>query len=94
MALFFRTERGVAYLKITLQELIDYSDNSAPACDNCLDLLKETEEVVLIPLLNEAFCPKCAKERLAQVVRYPEDAHIERRRELFWRNWFGITEGG
>lgn len=92
MAHFHRTERGTPWLKITCQELSDYSENSRPICDECLTSLIGCDEVVLIPIFNEAFCPKCGKERLARAHRYPEDIPIEERRAQFYKDYFKIRE--
>ena len=48
------------------------------------------DNITLIPILNEAFCPECAPKRLADLRRYPEDWEVEERRVKFWLNYFGI----
>lgn len=92
MAKFLRNEKGVAYIKLTWLELAKYSQNMSPVCDGCLKDLIGYENLILIPLLNEAFYSKCGMETLARVKKYPEDAKIEKRREDFYKNYFGIEE--
>lgn len=92
MAKFHRTENGTAWLEITCEELSGYSGMDRPICDECLRSLVGCKNIALVPILNEAFCPRCSTERLARIRRYPEDRPIEERREQFWKNYFGIRE--
>jgi len=92
MAEFFRHKNGIAWLKITWLDLVEYSENISPICDECLESLIGRNDVILIPILNEAFCPKCGEKILARQKKYPEDRHIEERREQFWLNYFGLKE--
>ena len=46
--------------------------------------------IVLIPLLNQAYCPECGKTVLARMQNYEEDRPIAARREQFWLEYFGI----
>lgn len=92
MAKFFRNKNGIGYLKIGFMELIKYSNNGFPICDECLKDLIGYENIVLIPILNEAFCKECGEKRLKTIIDYPEDRHIRERREEFYKNYFKITE--
>jgi predicted amidophosphoribosyltransferase len=92
MAKFFRHSNGIGWLKITWLELAKYSGNMMPICDECLKDLIGFSNVVLIPILNEAYCPECGKKVLERTKSYPEDKPIEERREKFWLNYFGIKE--
>ena len=94
MARFHREANGTPWLEITCQELMDYSDNPRPICDECLKSLAGCNNIVLIPILNEAFCPEHGREALARIHRYPEDLPIEERRTQFYLDYFGIQEGG
>ena len=94
MAKFHRAENGIGWLKITWLELAKYSEIPVPVCDECRKDLIGYANVVLIPILNQAYCPECGKKVLAHVRKYPEDRQIEERREQFWLNYFGIVEGG
>ena len=92
MATFHRTANGIAWLKITWLDLVKYSENPAPVCDECTNPLFGCNDVVLIPILNQAYCPECSEKVLSRMRRYPEDRPIEERREQFWLQYFGITE--
>ena len=92
MAEFHRTEAGTPYLKITWLELARYLRDDRPICDECLTSLIGCNEVVLLPILNEAYCPRCSKARLARVYRYPEDIPIEERCAQFYKDYFKIRE--
>ena len=92
MAEFHRTLAGTPWLKITCQELSEYSENERPICDECLRSLVGCDEIILLPILDEAYCPKCGEERLARVHRYPEDIPIEESRAQFYKRYFKIRE--
>lgn len=90
MAKLHHTENGSPWLEITCEELTGYSGSEHPICDECLKSLVGVDNITLIPILNEAFCPECAPKRLADLRRYPEDWEVEERRVKFWLNYFGI----
>lgn len=90
MATFHRTEKGTAYLKITHSELCEYSGLEKPVCDECVKELGKDESITLIPILNQAYCPNCAENVLKRIKPYPEDAAIEKRREDFYIDYFGL----
>ena len=92
MATFHRTPRGSAYLDISWLELSEYSHNPIPVCDECLQDMRGLKSITLIPILNQAYCPRCATSVLRQLGRYPEDAAIEKRRERFWLDYFGLED--
>lgn len=92
MAKFFRNKKGIGYLKINFMELMKYGNNGFPICDSCLKDLIGYSDIVLIPILNEAFCNECGKERLESVVDYPEDREIRTKIEEFYKNYWRIKE--
>ena len=92
MAKFYENEKGIGYFYITDTELMDYSDIENPVCDNCLESVVGNKNLMLIPIYNEVFCEKCAANRLARVIDYPEDRPIRHRYEKFYKNHFKITE--
>lgn len=92
MAKFSRHKNGIGWLKITWLELAKYSGNMMPICGDCLKDLVGYSNVVLIPILNEAYCPECGKAVLDRMHNYPEDRPIAERREQFYLNYFGIKE--
>lgn len=92
MATFHRTPRGSAYLDISWLELSEYPHNPIPVCDECLQDMRGLKSITLIPILNQAYCPRCATSVLRRLGRYPEDAAIEKRRERFWLDYFGLED--
>ncbi|MCF8017796.1 MAG: hypothetical protein K9L62_00225 [Vallitaleaceae bacterium] len=98
MAKFYRAENGISWLKITWLELAEYSSNMTPICDECLKDLIGYNDIVLIPLLNQAYCHECGKKVLKRMVNYPEDRPYAKSKELFWLDYFGLddntAEGG
>ena len=91
MAIFHRNDKGAGYFKITLAELVAYSENPAPVCDDCIKPLAQRDDVILIPILNGAYCPKCAPDVLASLDVYAEDKPIADRREAFYADFFGTS---
>lgn len=92
MAKFFRNDKGIGYLTLGFFDLVGYSGNPDPICDKCLTPLAESKKIVLIPILNEAFCDRCYKELLNSVVDYPEDRPIRQKREEFYKSFFKLKE--
>lgn len=90
MANFHRHNNGIGWFEITWLELVEYSHNGLPICDECLKDLVGMSNIVLIPLLNEAYCPDCGKAVLGRMKNYAEDRAIAHRREQFWLDYFGI----
>ena len=93
MAKYHKTKDGTAWLEITWLDLMAYSNNPCPICDECGKDLIGYDNIALIPAINEAFCPECGKAKLSVLHRYPEDRPVEERREQQWMHYFGITEG-
>ena len=90
MAKYHKTKDGTAWLEITWLDLMAYSNNPCPICDECGKDLIGCDHIVLIPILNEAFCPKCGKAKLSSLHRYPEDRLIEERRERQWMQFLEL----
>lgn len=93
MAEFHRAENGAPWFSITWRELAEYSGNSHPVCDTCVTSLTGQDNIVLIPLLNEVYCPKCGKAQLDSLYRYSKDAYFEKHRTQFYLDYFKIGKG-
>ncbi|MEG3041582.1 MAG: hypothetical protein RR891_06225 [Clostridium sp.] len=92
MANFFRNNIGIGYLKISFMEIVKYSHNGFPICDECSKDLIGYEDIILIPILNQAYCSECGKSVLKRIKDYPEDRDCRRHREEFWKSYFNIKE--
>ena len=90
MAKWYKSGKGIEYLEITFVELINYSGNPRPICDNCTKDLVGYNDIILIPYANEAFCKLCGTKRLSDMKVYPDDIPIKEKRELFFREYFNI----
>lgn len=93
MATFQRTKRGIGWLEITPLDLMEYSRNPHPVCGDCNQSISDLSTIVLIPLLNEAYCPECGKAVLDRMTNYPEDRPYAMQKERFWLDYFSISEG-
>ena len=93
MATFGRTETGVAIIHLAPSELTAYSGDPNPICDFCIAPLRGEKQIALVPILNQALCPKCEKKYVKRAKSYPEDAEIEARREKFWMDFYHLKEG-
>lgn len=89
---FKRNNKGIGYLVMGTMDLIKYNQSIDPICDECLKNLHFMKDIILIPILNEAFCNKCGMERLNEIIDYPEDRMIREKRETFYKNFYGIEE--
>jgi len=92
MAKFYRNKIGIGFLKINFMDLIKYSDNGFPICDKCLKDLIGYNDIILIPILNQAYCNECGKEVLAKIKDYEEDRWIRKKKEDFWKDYFKLKE--
>lgn len=90
MAEFKRTPRGIGYLAVSYDELLSYSQLPVLVCDDCNTGLLPKDEITVIPVLNMAYCQKCADPKLPTIVDYPEDRQIRQKREQFWCGFYGI----
>lgn len=90
MAKFYRNKAGIGYLKIGFMELIKYSDNGFPICDECSKDLIGYNDIILIPILNQAYCSSCGRKVLAGIKDYEEDIPIRKKREQFWKDYFKL----
>lgn len=64
MAKLHHTENGTPWLEITCEELSGYSRMERPVCDECLKSLVGLDNITLVPILNEAYCPECGPKQL------------------------------
>lgn len=80
-----RTDSGIDYIEnVSFWELMRITDNPLPICDECLKDLIWFEDVVIIPILNEAICKSCSKKVLERLVGYQEDRKIQRERTNYY----------
>lgn len=89
MATFHRADNDVGWFALTHGELETLTGNPFPICDECLATLAANEDAVLVPILNEAFCQKCARTVLGGMKPLSEhDLPIERKRIDLYRDSF------
>lgn len=83
-------QNNVDYFIISYDELVKYNQIEDSVCDECLKLLKlkKDEKIILIPILNEAFCYECGIKKVNWLHDYPEDRIIQEGRTNFYINFF------
>lgn len=96
--LYKNVSNNIDYYVINYEELVLYNKLIDSVCDECLKLLKNSkdEKIILIPILNEAFCYKCGIEKVRKMKDYPEEKDIQKRRTYFCMEFFkkiGTYEG-
>lgn len=89
---FKRNDKGIGYFVLDTMSLIRYNHLIDPVCDECLKSLHFMNDIILIPILNEAFCNKCGKEALDRIIDYPEDRPIRHKREEFFKEFYEVKE--
>jgi hypothetical protein len=92
MAKFYRNDKSIGYLIIGFMELIKYSQNGFPICDECSKDLIGYDDIILIPILNQAYCNLCGRKVLERIIDYPEDRQYRKAKEQFWLDYFKIAE--
>ena len=63
MAKYHKTKDGTAWLEITWLDLMAYSNNPCPICDECGKDLIGCDHIVLIPILNGSILPEVRKSK-------------------------------
>lgn len=90
------TDSGISYIEnVDYWEFVNATLNPDPICGECLKPIANYK-FVLIPILNEVYCKKCAKEKLEQMKWYEEDKKVHDARTQYWCRALGINnlEGG
>ena len=90
MAKLCKNKNGVPYFEITCWELIKATKNGFPICDGCCKDLIGFRDLILIPVLNMAFCNECGQKTLKTIQRFGEDIQIEEKRVEYYKKQFGI----
>lgn len=91
MAKLYKNEKNnTDYFVISYDELVAYNHVIDSVCDECLKLLRlnKAEKIVLIPILNEAYCYKCGMEKVEWLKDYPEDRPIQEKNTNFYKDFF------
>lgn len=60
----------VIYIKdLPYLDLVRMTNNASPRCDECNTSLTGRNDIMLIPIINEAVCPACGKQVLKGIGR-------------------------
>lgn len=88
-----KTRNNIDYIEgIPFMKLIQITDNPFPICDECLKDLIGFNDIILIPILNEAYCKECGKEQLKRMKGYAEDMPIQKKRTAYYCKVLGVKE--
>lgn len=92
MARLYKNEsNSVDYFIINLHELTEYNSSEKSVCDECLRKLNNDDQIILIPILNEAYDYKCGIDKvnwLNNIQNHSTDYEIQRRRTEFYIRFF------
>lgn len=82
---------NIDYFIITLKELTEYNCLKKSICDECLRKLTDNDQIVLIPILNEACDYECGIKKvkhLKDIQNISPDREIQKRRTEFYIKFF------
>ncbi len=92
MARLYKNEsNSVDYFIINLHELTEYNSSEKSVCDECLRKLNNDDQIILIPILNEAYDYKCGIDKvnwLRNIKNISPDEEIQKRRTKFYIQFF------
>ena len=80
------TKEGYSYIKCTKNDCFEWG--GAAICDSCGEQMQN--DVYLIFILGQAFCPDCFMEWKERSHRYEEDIKLQNARHLYWYNAHGF----
>lgn len=78
------TKSGISYIEnVDYWSFVNATMNVDPICDECLKPIAN-KKFVLVPILSEVYCEKCAKEKLEKMKWYEEDRKAHDIRTYQW----------
>ena len=80
------TDKGYSYLICTKEECFKWGGMAI--CDSCGKLMNN--EVYLIYILGQAFCPNCFKEWTKESKRYEDDLYLQKQNHERWYQAYGF----
>lgn len=80
------TDKGYSYIKCTKEDCFNWGGMAI--CDSCSTPM--FEDVYLIFILGQAFCPKCFEEWLERSTRYEEDLYLQKQNHKRWYKAHGF----
>lgn len=80
------TDKGYSYIKCAKEDCFNWG--GLAICDSCGELMNE--EVYLIYILGQAFCPKCFFEWIGRSKRYEEDLALQKQNHERWYRGYGF----
>ncbi len=86
--LFRNSKNNTDYFVIDLEELTMYNELPFSICGDCLKVLNNNENLILIPILNEVYCEKCGYPHIERMHDYIEDRPIQAQRTKFYKEFF------
>lgn len=80
------TDKGYSYLKCTKEDCFAWGGMAI--CDDCGKSMND--DVYLIYILAQAFCPKCFKEWTERSTRFKEDLILQEQNHERWYQSHGF----
>lgn len=81
------TRQGYSYLNCTPKDCYEWG--GAAICDSCGKNM--TENVYLIYILGQAFCPDCFEDWANNATRYTEDLKLQEQNQERWYKYHGFN---
>lgn len=80
------TNKGYSYIKCKRQDCLDWG--GLAICDSCGKYMED--DVYLIFILGQAFCPECFKEWIGRSKRYNDDIELQKQNHERWYRNYGF----
>lgn len=80
------TKQGYSYITCTKEDCFNWG--GAAICDYCGKSMEN--DVYLIFVLGQAYCPRCFNEWVKRSHRYEEDIQLQNERHLLWYKAHGF----
>ena len=83
----YYTDKGYSYIKCNVSDCFRWG--GCGICDSCGHYMQD--DVYLIYILGQAFCPECFKEWLENSTKYEEDLDLQKKNHIKWYNAHGFV---
>lgn len=80
-----KSDKGIYYIEnVSYRDLMRITSNLRPICDECCSSLIGSEDIILVPLANEAYCTSCGRKILNRISLHMSDSIVQDRRVKYY----------